>query len=1141
MKISRSNQTFKTKKEEKPLVIRASNNFDRPMAASLSKSSFNAVTSHIDKSKLTADFGSLDMTKTSNENLKILSTTKSNPSRTNVRNLTTLNFKKSDAIPTIITQGQTPVQTIEKSPTLSNNKLNTIEKEKDIPLIENEYKPEKLEVRDPTINPEANKVEQANSSNIKVVARFRPLNEFEEELVKNGTGSLCCEFSEHDLTAVKIKTNSSVNTPPYQLDRIFRCDTDQKQIYDSVAKEMLLDIVNGYNGTIFTYGQSGSGKTHTMYGADIYDDTLKGIIPRTIDHLFEIIENSPDDISYQIKFSIIQIYKECVYDLITGEKDLKVKESPSRGIYVDGLSEFFINSTDRFLELLQLSQEQRIVSGTKLNSQSSRSHTIFMLELTSTNKIKNVTKKGCLNLVDLAGTEKIKKTGAVGETLEEAKKINLSLSALGNVIHALTQGESYIPYRDSKLTRILQESLGGNYKTTLLVACSPHSYHCEETVSTLKFAQRAKTIKNKVKMNIKLSYDQLLKIIKNYKEDIDKLNKNNEKLKNRIRSLIASGNIINTNTEEILNLDQSMEGEQQIIEIKEIIKNDECDDIHVPLQEELEEKNELINQLESQIIELKDELKESRISLEQKNLLLQSNNTELLNQIKGLYDRINTIKEEKMNALAAEKDTYVETINNTKKQIVESNTKFIGNSFLDKCVNMLNQLKSHGIDLISNENIAKLGLVDENFVHLNSSYLIDSQTANLKAKLNAELLNSLNLTLINQNTILAKENTILLQLIEDVTDINYNLVDKFDFERKNSISNKIKNEAISSFIMTNDSNCKGGMSKFMKGVKNILSMSITGRPDDSLNSRVETFLDRKTLNINNALKKHSTIQEEQIIKSLMDDIPEEDDKQGNALFKMTDEDEDSRYQSKKDINSKPAVVETNKKGIYLDSNPDFSLNEYSGLNSNSKRNDDKYSRSKSTKQLTLLKTFFNQPKNSNHQVNRKISSHDMLSLAIENEEFFKNISKDDSQLILFGCIKKHKEHLSNMKSFVMRAFQETENLQAHYEMIRNELENNCMKIHNAASSTIIKSGQPKQAKQIYSNSQQSANTSTAILLSNSSLTNNLGLEKIEERHSSDFDSEDFSKPNNTNYHRKSQSLVQKPEDLNHKDEVPIRL
>lgn len=172
------------------------------------------------------------------------------------------------------------------------------------------------------------------------------------------------------------------------------------------------------------------------------------------------------------------------------------------------------------MELLEIGDKQRTVASTRMNNYSSRSHSLFIMEIIQkfTNEAE---KRGRLNLVDLAGSEKVGKTGATGETLEEAKKINLSLSCLGFVIHALTSGYEHIPYRDSKLTRILQESLGGNYKTTLIVAASPYSSNKEETITTLKFAARAKTIKNNVKMNIQNSPEALMAVIEGLKIELE--------------------------------------------------------------------------------------------------------------------------------------------------------------------------------------------------------------------------------------------------------------------------------------------------------------------------------------------------------------------------------------------------------------------------------------------------------------------------------------------------------------------------------------------------------------------------------------------------------------------------------------------
>lgn len=232
-----------------------------------------------------------------------------------------------------------------------------------------------------------------------------------------------------------------------------------------------------------------------MYGVDLYDDNLKGIIPRTIDYIFSYInDESNNDIKFEIKFSMLEIYRENLYDLLnpdTKHTDIKIKEHPKKGIYVTNLTEEYISSQEEILLLIDQAEDNRVVAETGLNKASSRSHLLFQLVITQ--KYPDDTERtGVLNLIDLAGSEKISKTHAIGDTLEEAKKINLSLSTLGNVISSLTSGNNdYIPYKDSKLTRILKESLGGNYKTTLIVTCSPHIYNCEETISTLKFAQKS--------------------------------------------------------------------------------------------------------------------------------------------------------------------------------------------------------------------------------------------------------------------------------------------------------------------------------------------------------------------------------------------------------------------------------------------------------------------------------------------------------------------------------------------------------------------------------------------------------------------------------------------------------------------------
>lgn len=251
-------------------------------------------------------------------------------------------------------------------------------------------------------------------------------------------------------------------------------------------------------------------------GSDIDNAQLKGIIPRITEQIFDSIMISPPNLEYLVKVSYMEIYMEKIRDLLAPQNDnLQIHEEKSKGVYVKGLSDYYVGGQDDVYEIMRQGSNARVVSSTNMNAESSRSHSIFLLTIQQKNTDTGSQKTGNLYLVDLAGSEKVGKTGASGQTLEEAKKINKSLSALGMVINALTDGKSsHVPYRDSKLTRILQESLGGNSRTTLIINASPCAYNVDETISTLRFGVRAKSIKNKARVNAELSPAELKALLK---------------------------------------------------------------------------------------------------------------------------------------------------------------------------------------------------------------------------------------------------------------------------------------------------------------------------------------------------------------------------------------------------------------------------------------------------------------------------------------------------------------------------------------------------------------------------------------------------------------------------------------------------
>lgn len=377
------------------------------------------------------------------------------------------------------------------------------------------------------------------SCNVRVICRFRPVNKREQEEVLKAEDAAGFKLVFEDDSNVLVSNGKQSYN--FSFDRIFPPDSNQPDVYEITARPTVEDVLAGYNGTIFAYGQTGAGKTYTMFGPDkIESNDDRGIVPRTSAHIFDHIDSDSTKREYAIKCSFLEIYKEVVKDLLNPKNaDLKIRESPQKGVWVDGLTEEFVTSEQDIADLISIGDNAKSVSSTNMNHRSSRSHSLFMIIIEQKEE-DGTTKVGKLNLVDLAGSEKIGKTGATGQTLEEAKKINQSLSALGNCIHALTEANrGHIPYRDSTLTRILQESLGGNTKTTLMIAASPHPFNVEETISTLMFGKRAKTIKNTVKVNKQKSAAELAALIQALRKELIMLQDYNTLLEKQLEWMKA--------------------------------------------------------------------------------------------------------------------------------------------------------------------------------------------------------------------------------------------------------------------------------------------------------------------------------------------------------------------------------------------------------------------------------------------------------------------------------------------------------------------------------------------------------------------------------------------------------------------------
>ncbi|KAJ7978021.1 Kinesin-like protein [Quillaja saponaria] len=332
--------------------------------------------------------------------------------------------------------------------------------------------------------------------NITVCARFRPLNSKER---RNHNDSVCIRRTDSESFILKDEKEDDFT---FSFDRVFYEESKQADVYKFLALPIVRDAVNAINGTIITYGQTGAGKTYSMEGPGILecDEQKKGLLSRAVYGLFDSIKSSDEAIKHTIKLSMVEIYMEKVRDLFDLSKDnIQIKESKLQGIILPRVTEITVLDPAEALQSLSSGIANRAVGETQMNMASSRSHCVYIFTIHQELHKDRRVKSGKLILVDLAGSEKVEKTGAEGRVLEEAKTINKSLSALGNVVNAVTcglQGKlNHIPYRDSKLTRILQDALGGNSRTALLCCCSPSTSNVSESLSTLRFGARAKHIK----------------------------------------------------------------------------------------------------------------------------------------------------------------------------------------------------------------------------------------------------------------------------------------------------------------------------------------------------------------------------------------------------------------------------------------------------------------------------------------------------------------------------------------------------------------------------------------------------------------------------------------------------------------------
>lgn len=516
--------------------------------------------------------------------------------------------------------------------------------------------------------------------NIKVVVRSRPLNE--EEKRANTPVTVQCD-GEQGSVSIGLRGASKKK---FTYDMVFGPHSTQADVYTRAIRPVVNQTLDGFNTTIFAYGQTGTGKTHTMEGV-VDDPELCGMIPRATKSIFESLAEL-ESAEYTVKVSFLELYNEELQDLlsVTDEAKLRIlddKSQMSAGVMCHNLEQVMVTSTEEVIKVMKSAMAKRKVGETQLNKASSRSHCIFTLTLhikETTSEGEDLLKVGKLNLVDLAGSECIGRSGAKNARAREAGQINKSLLTLGRVISALVEKTPHIPYRDSKLTRLLQESLGGRCKTCIIATVAPSVQCAEETLSTLEYANRAKNIKNKPEVNQRLTKRAM---IKEYAEDV-------ERLRQELASARAKDGVYISEERYDEMIAQIESQKIQIEEFEELIevKLKEFEELKV----EFEKVSELLEQTKAELLETtktlkfteieldetKETLKSTEIELDETKVLLKSHEITEVKLRDGTRTLQDTLKEAKVDNIGLHekiiRKTDIESKNKSTTEIYENST-----------------------------------------------------------------------------------------------------------------------------------------------------------------------------------------------------------------------------------------------------------------------------------------------------------------------------------------------------------------------------------------------------------------------------------------------------------------------------------
>ena len=547
----------------------------------------------------------------------------------------------------------------------------------------------------------------------------------------------------------KLLIDSIYAPQKFNFDKVYSIENDSQLIYKEMCKDVVSSALEGYNGSIFMYGQTTSGKTYTMLGSP----NNPGILPCVLRDIFlkiKKIKQNNDNIEFKVYCSYIEIYNENIHDLLTDSNFLKLIDDKKYGVIVAGAKKVIIDNFETGIEIKNFGEENRKYRETLFNEYSSRSHCIFQIfiesfEIKEENDI-TTSKYSCLNLIDLAGSERINEYESKNVTTGETGYINKSLFVLAHVINKLAENNQgkkiHIPYRDSKLTRLLSQALGGNSLTTIICTVSPAALNYYQTLSTLRFAMRAKSVKLKIVSN---EYVDDKEKIEFYKNEIKRLK---EELKNRTTQDIsirsegygninnifgASGNYINNDMKELINSYKKIQSElnnYKELYLKEKQKSDIYKEQYETLKKQSEE-SEKFNHINDDNIYVDEIISQIQSNDESNNILQNSINLVNYNKWKDETAKISQNYKDDLNSL---KEAYKQKIILLHNSIFSYNIKNEKNNDNINNINNINYLNNNTEIIKDKEDI------NNNNINSRNDSLLNSAEINIKPKVPEELL-----------------------------------------------------------------------------------------------------------------------------------------------------------------------------------------------------------------------------------------------------------------------------------------------------------------------------------------------------------------------------------------------------------------